>query len=385
MASTLKLTDLQHPSSGVSAITIGSDNSVSLVGGALSPQTGFKNRIINGAMTIDQRNDGSEVNPAVTTSYYLDRWFVISNQASKFKIGQNAGSVTPPVGFTNYLGCTSLSAYSVLAADRFYVAQQIEGFNIADLGWGTASASPVTLSFKVYSSLTGTFGGALNNADNTRSYPFSYTISSANTWTTVNITISGDTSGTWLTNNGKGITVVFSLGMGSDLSGTAGAWAAADYRSATGAVSVVGTSGATFYITGIQLEKGSVATPFEFRSIGQELGLCQRYYYKVVASSAGSDMATGWNASTLITRHYFDFPTIMRVSPSALEQTGVAADYSVRHGVSITTCSAVPAFHSSNTNAAFVQLTVASGLTAGQGSNVRASNINAYLAWSAEL
>ena len=144
----------------------------------------------------------------------------------------------------------------------------------------------MTVSFWVRSSLTGTFGGALRNNDATRSYPFTYIISAANTWEYKTITIAGDTSGTWLTDNGVGIRLVFGLGVGSTLSGTAGAWAAADYQSATGAVSVVGTLNATFYITGVQLEAGSVATPFERRPYGTELAHCQRYVYVAVTGTA---------------------------------------------------------------------------------------------------
>jgi hypothetical protein len=241
---------------------------------------GHRNRIINGAMVIDQRNAGAEVNPAVNGSYYLDRWRAATSAASKFKIGQNAGAVTPPTGFINYLGLTSLSAYTAGASEVFGVLQIIEGLNVADLGWGTASASTVTLSFWVRSSLTGTFGGSLRNSAVDRSYPFSYTINAANTWEQKTVTIAGDTSGTWLTTNGIGINLTFSIGSGSTLSGTAGAWASANLTSATGATSVVGTNGATFYITGVQLERGSTASSFEYRSYGAELALCQRYFEK---------------------------------------------------------------------------------------------------------
>jgi hypothetical protein len=240
---------------------------------------GFKNRIINGAMVIDQRNAGASVTQSTSVVYTLDRFNIFGSVASKFTCQQNAGSVTPPVGFSKYLGITSSSAYTVGASEVFRIAQPIEGFNTADLAWGTANAKTVTLSFQVYSSLTGTFGGSLTNENGNRSYPFTYTISTANTWTSASVTIAGDTSGTWTgATNGVGIYLFFGLGVGSTNSGTAGAWASANYRSATGATSVVGTNGATFYITGVQLEEGSTATSFDYRPFGTELQLCQRYF-----------------------------------------------------------------------------------------------------------
>jgi hypothetical protein len=243
-----------------------------------APASGvMKNRIINGNMVLDQRNSGASVTPT-DQAYTLDRWQCAASQSSKYTVQQNAGSVTPPVGFTNYLGVTSSSAYSITSTDYFNISQNIEGYNIADLGWGTANAKTVTLSAWVYSSLTGTFGGALRNSAANRSYPFTYTISSANTWTQINITIAGDTTGTWLTTNGKGVSVIWNLGTGSTYSGTAGSWSANNYISATGATSVVGTNGATFYITGVQLEVGLNATNFEYRQYGTEFALCQRYY-----------------------------------------------------------------------------------------------------------
>jgi hypothetical protein len=241
---------------------------------------GFRNRIINGGMTIDQRNAGA----AVTSSggFAVDRWKSYFSQVPYLTMQQNAGSVTPPVGFTNYLGVTTTTPFSVGSSDEFVVFQYIEGFNTSDLGWGTANAKTVTLSFWVRSSLTGTFGGAIQNSGSPsyRSYPYSYTISAANTWEYKTVTITGDTSGTWLTNNGIGLGVFFGLGQGSNRSATAGAWATGNFNNATGATSVVGTNGATFYITGVQLEVGSTATSFDYRPIGTELSLCQRYYWK---------------------------------------------------------------------------------------------------------
>ena len=235
---------------------------------------GFKNRIINGAMVIDQRNAGASVTPT-DGQFCTDRFSAGLTQASKFSFQQ---STDAPTGFKNSIKVTSLSAYSVTSGDLFEVRQNIEGYNIADLGFGTASASTITLSFWVKSSLTGTFGGALSNEGAGRSYPFTYTISVANTFEYKTVTIAGDTTGTWLTTNGIGMRVRFSLGAGSTYSGTSGAWASATYTSATGAVSVVGTNGATFYITGVQLEKGSTATSFDYRDIGRELIMCQRYF-----------------------------------------------------------------------------------------------------------
>ena len=294
-----------------------------------SVQNSFKNRIINGAMVIDQRNAGASVTPA-NGAYTLDRYVVGAQQASKFSVQQNAGSVTLPVGFSKYLGVTSLSSYSVLAADFFEVGQIIEGQNIYDLAWGTANAKTVTLSFQVYSSLTGSFGGNILNGGETRCYPFIYSIPVANTWTSISITIAGDTSGTWLTTNGQGMKVFFSLGAGSSYAGAANAWSGNGYHGTVGTVSVVGTNGATFYITGVQLEKGSTATSFDYRPYGTELALCQRYYQVVKdqVNTGGLVYATGVKVR-------FPFKTSMRTAPTAVINTAgsfiAGNDYSVNY------------------------------------------------------
>jgi hypothetical protein len=249
--------------------------------GQYAQYTGFKNRIINGAMVIDQRNAGASVTPTGSATYTVDRWVYKSGGvSSKASIQQNAGSVTPPAGYINYVGATSLSAYTLLTGDHFSISQYIEGLNVADLAWGTANAATVTLSFWVRSSLTGLNGGAVKNSVGDRSYPFSFTVNSANIWEQKSITIAGDTTGTWLTTNGIGVEVSFNLGAYSNKLTTANAWAAGDYYGPTGANSIVSTNAATFYITGVQLEKGSTATSFDYRPYGTELALCQRYFEK---------------------------------------------------------------------------------------------------------
>ena len=280
----------------------------------------MKNRIINGAMVIDQRNAGASVTQTTSDLYTLDRYGIYGSVTSKFTVQQNANSATPPIGFVNYLGVTSSSAYSVGAGDQFVLYQIIEGYNLADLGWGTANAKTVTLSFWARSSLTGTFGGSIRNNATDRSYPFTYTISAANTWEQKAITITGCTDGTWLTTNGKGAYLTFSMGAGSSATGTPNAWASgSSYVQGTGSQSLVGTSGATLYITGVQLEVGSFATGFEYRQYTTELQLCQRYYIRItgaMGSSNNSVVAQGSFYTSTTAYYTWYFPTTMRAPPT---------------------------------------------------------------------
>jgi hypothetical protein len=281
---------------------------------------GFRNRIINGDMRIDQRNAGS----AVTTSgaFPVDRFQIVNITDGAFSAQQDSSA---PTGFVNSLKFTITTADTSLTTNQLLVLiQRIEGTNVSDLAWGTANAQAVTLSFWVRSSLTGTFGGALRNGVVNRSYPFTYTISAADTWEQKYITIAGDTSGTWLTTTGVGINVSFDLGAGPDVSGTAGAWNSNNNLSATGAVSVIGTLNATWYITGVQLEVGSVATPFERRPYGTELALCQRYYIKY--SGNGTRFYGGRTEGTSVAIWQCALPVEMRAVPtvSAIDVTNLA-------------------------------------------------------------
>jgi len=272
---------------------------------------GMRNRIINGAMRIDQRNAGAAVTP-VHDGYTLDRYKWVLSQSAKLT-NQQDSSANTVAGFTSSLKVTSSSSYSVGSSDYFSVEQDIEGNNVGDLRWGTANARPITISFFVRSSLTGTFGGSVRNSSGGRSYPFSYTISAADTWEQKFVTIAGDTSGTWLTDTGIGIRINFGLGVGSTYSGTAGAWNSSNHISTTGAVSVVGTNAATWYLTGLQLEEGSVPTPFEYRQYGTELALAQRYYFQIADSYA---YFAGKQQSTNQCYFTVQAPVSMRATPT---------------------------------------------------------------------
>jgi hypothetical protein len=343
---------------------------------------GMRNRIINGDMRIDQRNAGASVTPT-DGQYIVDRWQGRLGQASKYSVQQNAGSVTPPVGFTNYLGATSLSAYSVISTDYFALEQPIEGFNIADLGWGTANAKTVTLSFWVRSSLTGTFGVSLQNAASNRSYPATYTISSADTWEYKTISIVGDTSGTWVTNNGFGVGIFFGLGMGSSRNGTNNTWNSGNFLGATGATSVVGTNGATWYITGVQLEVGSVATPFERRPYGTELALCQRYFFNF-PDLTGLQLEA-YTTTVLQTTVYFPVP--MRTNPTIAT---ISSDRIGLGGVSniTTTLTSGTTSYRINTGGsqqATIRFTSSASLTAGLSYIIFPNAVDSGASFSAEL
>jgi hypothetical protein len=262
--------------------------------------TGFKNRIINGRMSISQRGTSF----STRSGYTLDRWFVNLGTPTTVATTQ---STDAPTGFSNSLLVT-VTTGGTIGSSVNYLVQFIEGNNVADLSFGTTSASTITISFWVKSSVTGAFGGSLRNfavapATTTRAYPFTYTISSANTWEQKSVTIAGDGVGgvgQWNTGTEGSFSVFFDLGSGA-LSGTANAWASANLIGVTGTqTSLMTGNGNTFYLTGVQLEKGSTATSFDYRPYGTELQLCQRYYEisMIVAYVAANDYRSGyWKVS----------------------------------------------------------------------------------------
>ncbi len=303
--------------SGASTFT---NSAPSVIGGL-----GFRNRIINGDMRIDQRNEGASVTVNSNGVFFpVDRFWATGQSADGVFTVQRV--VDAPAGFINSVKATVTTADASLAAgQRYYLIQLIEGLNVADLAFGTASAKSVAISFWVKSSLTGTFGGSIKNGASNRSYPFSYTISAANTWEQKTVVIAGDTTGTWLATNGVGMAVLWTLGSASDRLGTASTWAAANYDGPTGATNVLATGAATFFITGVQLEVGNAATEFERRAFGQELALCQRYFEKsaspsraILLSSEQSFIAVYPNATIPNNSYYahVSFKVTKRATPT---------------------------------------------------------------------
>ena len=347
----------------------------------------FKNRIINGGMVIDQRNNGASVT-ANDGTYALDRTYFNMQTNSK---GTGQRSSDAPAGFKNSLIYTNGSAYTVGANETYGIIQRIEGYNIADLAWGTASAKSVTLSFWVKSSLTGTFGGALKTATGTAyTYAFTYTINAASTWEFKSITIPGPTVGTWDSTNGTGVTVALGLGNGANTSISPNSWTAGNVWSATGAVSVLATASATWQITGLQFEVGDVATSFDFRSYGTELALCQRYCFTIRGNSDYSNgfsrylgLGNGTNQFLFMPQ----YPVMMRTPPTLITSNFTAGNldlynYATAGALTFSSLS----LGEGDVVHGQVTILTTSGVSTGQNCSWRWNgNPNAYIGFSAEL
>jgi hypothetical protein len=347
---------------------------------------GTRNKIINGAMVIDQRNAGSAVTVNNTNlNYGVDRWWGTGRSADGVYTLQRS-TTTPPSGFSHFLRATVTTAdASIASTDTYYMGTKIEGFNVSDLGFGSASAKTITISFVVRSSVTGTFSGALLNGAENRSYPFTFAVSSADTWETKSVTIAGDTAGTWATDNSAGMLLSFDLGNGTNFRAAAGSWNASGKYGVTGAVTLISTLNATFDITGVQLEAGDTATPFEHRSYGQELALCERYYLRQQGSTLYPFFCTGYLNSATRMFGIFNFPQKMRATPTL--ETGTVSNYQILSVTASPTCTGISLDGQTTNFSAFLVIDAgAGGMTTGQGSIFRGNNTaSAFVAYSAEL
>ena len=360
---------------------ISGTNALTGVTGVNSGQIGgSRNKIINGAMVIDQRNVGASVTPT-NGGYQIDRYQTFTeNSDGVFTVQRVADA---PAGFINSAKITVTTAdASIGASQRYLFLQNIEGFNVSDLGFGAAEASAVTVSFWVKASVTGASGGSLSNAAFNRTYPFSYTINSASTWEHKKITIAGDTSGTWSTDNSVGLRVMFGIGVGSSNSGSANAWAGAGYYQPTGAVNLISTLNATLNITGVQLEKGSTATEFEHRSYGEELALCQRYLYKSIGTQAYNAHGLG----SVFAANQVDFITSYPVQMRANATASFGGTVSAAKGTTEVNISSISDVGGSTFNS-FLRCTLAaSSFTIGDCLTINNNNdATGYIQFDAEL
>jgi hypothetical protein len=365
----------------VNTINDANGGSAAVLYGVASPPNsmGFRNRIINGDMRIDQRNNGASV--SINGAFPVDRW----------SIGKDGGTVAAsrstvaPAGFTNSLLFSVTTGYTPTSAQQNNIRQYIEGFNVADLGWGTASAQTVTMSFWVRSSLTGTFSGSLMNSAYDRSYVFTFSISAANTWEYKTVTITGDTSGTWLTDNSTGIRLFFDMGSGSNYNAAAGAWGAGEKRNTSGAVQPIATTGATFYITGVQLEAGTKASEFDRRDYGRELMMCQRYF-RSMQRQAGNDgtsfaMATCYGNTDIYISNGGAHPVEMRATPTL----STVSTFRVEDGYSTTWTVSSIGIGASNSKFFSPNIQLTTTATAGRVVYLQATSDASRIQLSAEL
>ena len=349
--------------------------------GQVTPNLGRRNMIINGAMQVAQR--GTSFSPPSQGAYVVDRFHQYQGGGGVLYYEQ---STDAPLGFSNSLKITVNTADSSIASgDYYYMRYEAEGLDCSRLSLGTSNAQKFTLSFYVKSSLTGTFSGAFQNAATNRSYVFEYTINSANTWEIKTVTVDGDTSGTWLTNNSVGLRVAFDLGNGSSLRSSAGSWASSGNYGSTGSVELVGTTSATLYITGVQLEVGDTATDFEHLSYGEELSLCQRYFWNQVQQSTDSMVMDGFWGSATIFEGTVRYPVPMRAAPS-LSTTSIGNIQALNPQTAWYAASSVVIDFSSGVYASKLTWQVAnSGLAKGVGGVLALRGTGASISFTAEL
>ena len=349
----------------------------------------MRNRIINGAMTIDQRNAGASVSLAAGGGGYpADRWFTENSTAGTATVQQVNDA---PTGFSSSIKWTVTgTAASLGSTDSAFFQQKIEGFNTSDLVFGTASAQPVAVSFWVKSSVTGTFGGSLANSAYNRGYAFSFVISAANTWEFKTVTIPGDTTGTWIgATNGIGIRLSICVGAGTSRVATANTWSASVVLGATGQVNLMATSSASLQITGVQLEEGTAASPFENRLYGTELQLCQRYYYRYKGSDSYSSnantIANGQFDSSTRAFYLVRFPVPMRATPSIGSTSSGFTMQNLGVGVDGFNASVNTVYNISSLTTAFTATCSSSGASADRGSWLTTNSASSYFDVSAEL
>ena len=339
-----------------------------------------RNIVINGEMKVSQRN-GTTATATGNNTYSIDRYVSYASGGSAYTVQQVTDA---PAGFKNAAKVTITTADSSIGSGDYAVMQyRAEGIDIAHFNCGTSDAETVTLSFWVKSSLTGNFGGAMRNGAVNRSYPYLYNIAQADTWEKKSVTLTLDTTGTWAVDTGQGLVFMWDFGSGTNFQGTADTWAGANYHTAGSQVKLIATNGATWLVTGVQLEIGSTATEFEHRTFGEELALCQRYFQQWGGNSGNERIGNGFNYNTVQARVDMVLPVAMRAAPT-LSSPDVTK-WSVEGAMGAIACTAI-AVDQPSTKIAAINFTVGSGLTAGQGVHIMSgSNTVARLLLTAEI
>ena len=359
-----------------------------LNGGQLA---GNRNVIIGGNFTTNPWQRGTSFTNLANVQFSADRFQVAYVQDGVVDVIKTADSPTAAEAGTYSSHCLHLdvtTADSSLAANqRYFIRHHVEGLNTVGFGFGQAGARPITLSFWVKSTKTGTFCVALRNSASDRFFISEYTVNSTDTWEKKTISITADTTGTWLATNGIGLRIEWVIALeGTTFTATAGSWQTGDKIGTTNQVNGLDSASNDFKLALIQLEEGSVATPFERRPIGTELALCQRYYHKLGYTSGGR-FAAGMAATATLGEVIINFPTTMRISPTALEQSGTASDYQMLYQGGNKVCDAVPLFKTSTQNNACIRLTDSdAGMSVGFAILGRyGTSDTGFLAWSVEL
>lgn len=333
----------------------------------------WRNKIINGDMAIDQRNSGAAV--TTTLAYPVDRFRIVKDSAAVVSVART--SATVPAGFSNSMAWTVTTGGNTTTSQGAGIQQLIEGSNITEFSFGSSSAKAITLSFWVRSSVTGTYCITISNAVD-RSYIKEYTISAANTWEYKTMTIPGDTAGTWLKTNGRGMLISFDLGSGPTLASTANSWLAGDFNHTSNQVNFIGTTGATFYLTGVQLELGTVATPFEYLPYSESLNLCKRYFAKYSATSSSSVFGAGSWATTTLGYVFLKYEQQMRSAP-----TITLSGMTLSNGAQKTYSSTGTIY--AGTDSALIGVNTSTTAVAGHGAILQASSASGYITISSEL
>jgi len=373
-----KLSELERPI-GINGAALMATNTPQEAFSLISARN--RNLIINGDMRIAQR--AASVTGSNGGGYTVcDRWNLFDNSGS-VNIAQSS-TVPTTTGFANSLQFTVNSTGTLTSTSVFTPNQQIEGFNSVQLLWGTSNAKPITVSFWCRSSVAGTYGIFVRNGAADRHYTTTFNIASINTWQYVTATIPGDTSGTWIgATNGIGLTVGITLRAGSSRVGTTGVWSSSTTYSSSSQVDWHGVSSATFYFTGFQVEEGKIATPFEYRSYGQELALCQRYCAKFGGGSTNDAFGSGFSSGT----NFYVFvplPVSMRTTP-VLTLYGTASDITVTAPAVVAAANGTPTVVGTGINSTVLQISSATSITTGYAVYARATTSSTWFTMTAEI